>query len=87
MLKERVPYVFVHLHRILEQRVGFFGLSSLKDAPRRDYENHPEHQFKCRRWHERKQESHCYRTDYRPYPHWRYRLSKVKLFINGFERA
>ena len=26
MLKERLPEVFVHLHRIPEQRVGFSGL-------------------------------------------------------------
>ena len=30
MLKERLPEVFVHLHRIPEQRVGFSGLHSWK---------------------------------------------------------
>ena len=30
MLKERLPEVFVHLHRIPEQRVGFSGLHPWK---------------------------------------------------------
>ena len=73
MLKERLPEVFVHLHRIPEQRVGFSGLS-LEDARRRDCEDNPEHQSGCRRWQELNQESPCYRADNRPYPNWRYRL-------------
>ena len=54
---------------------------------RRDDEDHPEHQFECRRWHELNQESPCYRTDNLPYPHWRYRLGKVKPLIKGFEAS
>lgn len=73
MLKERLPEVFVHLHRIPEQRVGFSGLYHWKTR-RRDCEDHPEHQSGCRRWQELNQESLCYHADNRSYPNWRYRL-------------